>query len=170
MASEPRRGISGKHVQKGRPTGFSSITPFIVVSDPAAALRFYETVFGAKARGVVEMKVDGRSLIAHAEVVFDFGVLQLGAANTTYGLVLPPGDDKVCYSLALYVTDVDATAKLAEQNGARIREAPADFVSGDRFCSILDPVGIRWSLMTRVEDLSYEESEARVLEWSKSLS
>ncbi len=169
MANEPRRGISGKHTTDGRPNGYSSLTPFIAVSDPAAAIRFYETVFGAHARGVVEMTVDGNRVVAHAEVVFPFGVLQLGGANPAYGLVLPPGDGNVCYSIALYVTDVDAVVQKAEQNGAKVREQPADFVSGDRFASILDPVGVRWSIMSRVEDLSYEESEARVLEWSRSL-
>jgi uncharacterized glyoxalase superfamily protein PhnB len=169
MTNEPRRGISGKHADDGRPKGYSSLTPFIVVSDPAAALRFYETVFKAQIRGVVEMTVDGKRVVAHAEVVFPFGVLQLGGANPAYGLVLPPTDGHVCYSIALYVTDVDAVVQRAEQNGATVRERPTDFVSGDRFASILDPVGIRWSIMSRVEDLSYEESEARVLEWSRSL-
>ncbi|PXW34011.1 UNVERIFIED_CONTAM: hypothetical protein DES50_102636 [Williamsia faeni] len=35
-----------------------------------------------------------------------------------------------------------------------MREAPQTFVSGDRFASIRDPYGIRWSVMNRVEDLS----------------
>jgi PhnB protein len=52
--------------------------------------------------------------------------------------------------------------------GATVREAPADFVSGDRFASIRDPFGVRWSVMTRVEDLSEEESAARVREWARS--
>ena len=52
--------------------------------------------------------------------------------------------------------------------GATVREAPADFVSGDRFASIRDPFGVRWSVMTRIEDLSEEESAARVAEWAKS--
>jgi PhnB protein len=31
-------------------------------------------------------------------------------------------------------------------------------MSGDRFASIRDPFGVRWTVMTRVEDLSEEES------------
>jgi len=50
-----------------------------------------------------------------------------------------------------------------------VREAPSDFVSGDRFASIRDPFGVRWSVMTRVEDLSEEESAARVREWAQNL-
>jgi PhnB protein len=36
-------------------------------------------------------------------------------------------------------------------------------VSGDRYASVLDPFGVRWSIMTRIEDLSFEESHRRVM-------
>jgi hypothetical protein len=36
----------------------------------------------------------------------------------------------------------------------------------DRFASIRDPYGVRWSIMTRVEDLSEEESTQRVADWA----
>ncbi|MNR52615.1 Glyoxalase-like domain protein [compost metagenome] len=74
----------------------------------------------------------------------------------------------MCYSLGIYVPDVDDTYSLAVANGATVREQPANFVSGDRYCSILDPFGIRWSIMTRIEDIPEEESYRRVAEWSKS--
>ena len=54
----------------------------------------------------------------------------------------------------------------AEQAGAIIREPLTTFVSGDRYASIRDPFGVRWSIMTRVEDLSEEESNRRVEEWA----
>lgn len=44
----------------------------------------------------------------------------------------------------------------------KIREPIANFVSGNRFGSILDPFGVRWTIMTRIEDLSEEESHDRV--------
>ena len=46
----------------------------------------------------------------------------------------------------------------AEAAGAVIRESLSTFVTGDRHASIRDPFGVRWSVMTRVEDLSEEES------------
>lgn len=61
-----------------------------------------------------------------------------------------------------HVTAVDA--------GAGVREAPSTFVSGDRFASIRDPFGVRWSVMTRVEDLSEEESARRVATWAASFA
>lgn len=53
--------------------------------------------------------------------------------------------------------------------GGDASSAPlATFVSGDRFASILDPFGVRWSVMSRVEDLSEQESARRVAEWAAS--
>lgn len=162
-------GVTGEHTTNGRPHGYSALTPFIVVSDPAEAIRFYEAVFGAKTKSVTDVGTDGNSFIVHADIDFGNGYLQLGAANPDYHLVPPPGGGDACYSLGVYVPDVDRALELAVQHGATVREPAADFVSGDRYCSILDPFGIRWSIMTRVEDLSEEESARRVAEWSKSL-
>lgn len=159
----------GTHVTSGRPHGYSAITPFIVVTDPAGAIAFYENVFGAKAKNVTKMAHDGMTLIVHADIDFGSGYLQVGAATPAFGLVLPPGEGAACYSLGLYVPDVDRTFALAEASGAVVRERPADFVSGDRYCSIIDPYGIRWSIMTRTADISEEESFRRVEEWSRGL-
>lgn len=161
-------GMTGKHVRNGTPNGYTAITPFVVVNDPAEAIAFYETVFGAKAKSVTEFGDDGNKIIVHADIDFGNGFLQLGAANPAYRLVPPPGDGNACYSLGIYVPDVDRALDLAVANGATVREPAANFVSGDRYCSILDPFGIRWSIMTRVEDISEEESYRRVAEWSKS--
>ncbi len=162
-------GVTGEYTKNGTPNGYSAITPFIVVNDPAKAISFYETVFGAKAKSVTDVGVDGHSMIIHADIDFGNGYLQLGAANSTYQLVLPSGDGDVCYSLGIYVQDVDHAFSLAVANGATVREQPKNFVSGDRYCSILDPFGIRWSIMTRIEDISEEESYRRVDEWSKNM-
>jgi len=158
---------TGLHTQNGKPLGYTTITPFIVVSNPAEAIAFYEKVFGAKAKNVTEIVVNGTKMIIHADIDFGNGYLQLGAANPMFDLVLPPGDGKACYSLGIYVPDVDEKLALAVANGATVREPVAYFVSGDRYCSVLDPFGIRWSIMTRVEDISEEESFRRVAEWSK---
>lgn len=162
-------GATGTYTRNGLPNGYTAITPFIVVSDPEEAIAFYETVFGAKARSVTAVGEEGNKMIIHADIDFGNGYLQLGAANPAYRLVPPPGDNMACYSLGIYVPDVDAAFERAVANGATVREPAANFVSGDRYCSILDPFGIRWSIMTRVEDISEEESFRRVAEWSKSL-
>jgi len=163
--------VSGKYTKNGTPNGFTSLTPFITVKEPSEAIEFYKIVFNARVKDITEYTDgDGNKLIVHAELDFGNGFLQLGAANPTYKLVLPPDEDNACYSIGIYVINVDEVFENAVARGAKVREPVTNFVSGDRFGSILDPFGVRWSIMTRIEDLSEEESSRRVAQWAKSFS
>ncbi|UNK69910.1 VOC family protein [Microbacterium sp. H1-D42] len=155
-------GLTGIHTTDGRPNGATSLTPFLAIPGAAEAIAFYRDVFGARVVDVTEFS----GVVVHADLDFGKGMLQLGEPSPDYHLVAPPqgGDD--CYSMGVYVPDVDAVVARAVEAGATVREAPSDFVSGDRFASIRDPFGVRWSVMSRVEDLSEEESTARVAEWA----
>jgi PhnB protein len=153
---------TGAHTTNGVPHGLTSLTPFIVVPRAREAIAFYCDVYGARVVDVTEMG----GVVAHAVLDFGNGHLQLGEPVPDYHLVPPPSGDDDCYSLGLYCPDVDAVVARAEAAGAVVREAPSTFVSGDRFASIRDPFGVRWSVMTRVEDLSEEESARRVAEWA----
>ena len=158
---------TGQHTDHGVPHGFTSLTPFHTVQDAQGAIAWYERVFGARTVDVTHMP-DGKggTLVAHATLDFGRGRLQISDPMPDFGLVAPHEDDVVCSSIALFVPDVDAVVAEAQAAGATIREPLADFVSGDRFASIRDPHGLRWAVMTRVEDLSDEESAARVREWA----
>lgn len=163
MTSDLTAPVSGAHTTNGTPHGYSSLTPFIVVDDPSGALTFYRGVFGAR----VVNSTTFADTIVHAELAFPNGRLQLGAAQPDYHLVAPgPACEDVSYSFGLYCPNVDELLARAVAAGATLREPAMTFVSGDRFASIRDPFGVRWSLMTRVEDLSDEESDARVKEWA----
>lgn len=162
-------GATGNYTKNGIPNGVTSITPFIVVNNPSEAIEFYKNVFNARVKDITEFTDEkGNKIVVHAELDFGNGFLQLGAANPAYGLILPPDEDLVCYSLAIYVSDVDQIFEKAVARDAKVREPVANFVSGDRYGSILDPFGVRWSIMTRIEDLSEEESSRRIAEWAKS--
>jgi PhnB protein len=154
---------TGTHTTNGTPHGATSLTPFLAIPAARGAVDFYRDVFGARVVDVTEMG----GIVAHAVLDFGNGLLQLGEPMPDYGLVAPPEGDSDCYSIGLYCPDVDRMVARAEAAGATIREAPSTFVSGDRFASIRDPYGVRWSIMTRVEDLSEEESAQRVAEWAK---
>jgi uncharacterized glyoxalase superfamily protein PhnB len=164
-------GLSGKYTTNGTPKGFTSITPFIVIKNPSEAIEFYQAVFNARVKDITEFSDEsGKKIVVHAELDFGNGFLQLGAANPAYHLVLPPDGDNACYSLAIYVADVDQVFEHAVEKGAKVREPISNFVSGDRFGSILDPFGVRWTIMTRIEDLSEEESARKVREWAESFN
>ena len=160
--TEKNRAADGEHTTSGTPHGATSLTPFLAIVDARGAIDFYREIFGARVVDVTEMG----GVVAHAVLDFGHGLLQLGEPMPDYGLVAAPDGDQDCYSMGLYCPDVDAVVARAEEAGAVIREAPSTFVSGDRFASIRDPFGVRWSVMTRVEDLSEEESARRVAEWA----
>jgi PhnB protein len=156
------KAADGAYTTNGTPHGSTSITPFVVIPEARGAIDFYRDSFGARVVDVTEFG----GVVAHAVLDFGNGLLQLGAPMADYGLVPPPDGDQDCYSLGLYCPDVDATVARAVEAGATVREPATTFVSGDRFASIRDPFGVRWSVMTRVEDLSEEESARRVAEWA----
>lgn len=159
-------GATGAHTTDGRPNTATTLTPFLAIAGAKAALDFYRDVFGARVTDVTEF--DGQ--VVHAGLDFGLGLLQIGEPSAAYATVGAPQGDDDCYSIGIYVADVDAVTARAVAAGATIREEPSTFVSGDRFASIRDPFGVRWSVMTRIEDLSEEESAARVAEWAASAS
>ena len=158
----PRVGVTGEHTTAGIPHGVTSLTPFLAIEGAREAIDFYRDVFGARVVDVTEMG----GVVVHADLDFGHGRLQLGEPSPAHGLVPSPAGDADCYSIGLYCADVDAVVARAEAAGATIREAVSEFVSGDRFASIRDPFGVRWSIMSRVEDLSESESARRVAEWA----
>ncbi|KAA9148612.1 VOC family protein [Microbacterium lushaniae] len=164
MTTTDTRGVTGAHTTDGRPNTATTLTPFLAVPRARDALEFYRDVFSARVTDVTEF--DG--VVVHAGLDFGMGLLQLGEPSPQYGTVPPPGGDAACYSIGLYVADVDAVVARARAAGAIVREEPSTFVSGDRFASIRDPFGVRWSIMSRVEDLTEEESARRVAEWAAS--
>ena len=156
----------GTHTTHGVPNGVTSLTPFIAVPNARAAIDFYADVFDARVVDVTEIG----GVVAHAVLDFGHGQLQIGEPVAQFHLVPPPDGEDDCYSLGLYCADADSVTAKAEAAGATVREPLATFVSGDRFASIRDPFGVRWTVMTRVEDLSTEESARRVAEWAREQS
>jgi PhnB protein len=158
----PSRAATGRYTTDGVPHGSTSLTPFVAVARAEEALRFYAEVFGARVVDVTRMG----GVVVHADLDLGNGHLQLGEPAPAIHLVAPPGGDDACYSLGLYCPDVDAVVERAVAAGATLREPAADFVSGDRYASLRDPFGVRWTVMTRVEDLSEQDSAERVAEWA----
>ncbi|MDT5099748.1 MAG: PhnB protein [Mycobacterium sp.] len=145
------------------PEGYS-LTPFLCVEGASAAIDFYVAVFGAE---LVD-RIDGpNGTVAHAELDFGNGRLQLSDPNEAYQIAAADPAGFATHSVALYCGDTDAVVARAEKAGATIREPAQTFVTGDRFASILDPFGQRWTVMMRVEDVSAEERDRRMAEWAR---
>ena len=146
------------------PEGHTSLTPFLCIDGAAAAIDFYVSVFGAK---LVDRMDGPDGTVAHAELDFGNGRLQLGDPAEAYQIAAPDPKAPATHSMGFYCQDVDAVVAKAEQAGATVREPAQTFVTGDRFASILDPFGQRWTVMTRVEDVSPQERDRRMGEWAK---
>jgi PhnB protein len=146
------------------PEGYTSLTPFLCIDGASAAIDFYTSVFGAE---VVDRMDGPGGTVVHAELDFGNGRLQLADPNPDHQLAAPDPMAFATHSVALYCEDTDAVVARAEMAGATIREPVQTFVTGDRFASILDPFGQRWTVMTRVEDVSQEERDRRMAEWAR---
>jgi uncharacterized glyoxalase superfamily protein PhnB len=117
-------------MNKFTPTGWHTITPRIVVDDPAEMVKFLKAAFNA-----------------------------LGDYEEDRPAVMTIGDSKIMVSgvgprepmpafLYLYVANTDATYKLALKAGAVSLEPPADMPYGDRRAMIKDPFGNDWQIAT----------------------
>jgi len=144
------------------PKGFSAITPYISVKDAQKAIEFYKKAFGAKEVGRITMP-DGT--IGHAELEIGDSKILIANESPQWGNVSPEslGGSPVC--LCLYVDDVDAVFANAIKEGAKVQgemEVTNQFY-GDRAGSLIDPFGHIWTIMTHIEDVSFEEMQKRTV-------
>lgn len=152
-----------------RPEGFATLTPMIIVSPATDALRFYEEVFGAEVTTRMDTP-DG--VLLHCETQVGNSRLQLMDPNPQFAAVASdPQSDQTTFSLAIYLPDVDAALARARERGAVVREEAADFeVTGDRFASIRDPFGVRWTLMCRRTERTDEQIQQALDAWAASMT
>ncbi|MDD9207758.1 VOC family protein [Georgenia sp. 10Sc9-8] len=152
-----------------RPAGYTTLSPLVVVSPARAAIDFYTAVFGAR----VVTRMDGPDgAVWHCELDLGTGRMTVMDPNPTlHAVANDSSTDNATFSLAIYVPDVDATLAQARDRGARVREEADDFaVTGDRFASIQDPFGVRWTIMTRTSSRSDEEVQRNLDAWLASMS
>lgn len=99
-----------------KPSGYNSLSPYIIASDAQKMIDLLTTVFNAKVTRRFDLP-DGK--IMHAEVQIDDSVLMLGDSSEKY----PPNQSV----LHVYVEDADDTFNKAIAAG----------------CEVLEPVGQR---------------------------
>lgn len=135
------------------PDGYHTVTPYLLVDDASAILRFIEHAF----RGTIlsrHVSADGR--VMHAEAQIGDSRLMLGEANDEW-----PGMPTM---LHLYVEDVDAVYRRALEAGAASVREPQDMFYGDRTSGVRDAAGNQWWITTHIEDVSAEEMARRQAE------
>ena len=137
----------------------SAITPYLTVSGAEAAMDFYKNIFGAKEVGRLIMQPGNK--IGHAELAFGNAVLYLAEENPAWGNKSPTKVGGSPVTIALRISDVDATFKRAVEAGATVLEAVKDQFYGERSAALIDPFGHRWHVSTHIEDVSFAEMQKR---------
>jgi PhnB protein len=139
------------------PSGYHTITAYLVVHDAVAALDFYREAFGAVE--VMRFKgPDGR--ILHAEMTL--GDSRFMLADECQTVRSPRAYSGTTVSLHVYVPDVDAAFDRAVAVGVKVLRPVEDQFYGARSGTLEDPFGHIWSLATHQENISPEEMERRV--------
>ena len=144
------------------PEGYHSVTPYLVVDYANAAIKFYERAFGATEKFRLPMG----NRVGHAELQFGDSVIMLADEFPDMGHLGPKSRGGPTSSIMLYVEDVDRAFNKAINAGATQQRPLEDQFWGDRMGTLQDPFGHQWSLASHVEDVSEEEMQKRMEQFS----
>jgi uncharacterized glyoxalase superfamily protein PhnB len=131
---------------------FHTITPHLIVRDAPRAIEFYTRAFGA-AELYRNLAPDGKSVM-HAELMLGDSRFLLHDEFPEQNLLSPLAYQGTGVTLHLYVNDVDSVFAAAVDAGAEVLMPLEDCFWGDRYGILRDPFGHRWSVATRLKDLS----------------
>lgn len=142
------------------PEGYTAITPYISVKNAHKAIEFYKRAFGAKEIGRITMP-DGS--VAHAEIEIGNARIMLAEENEQWGNLSPQTLGGSPVGICLYVENVDEVYARAIREGATTtgEMEVKDQFHGDRSGTLTDPFGHKWTIMTHIEDLTFEELQKR---------
>ena len=141
------------------PEGYHTATPYLIVNQGAQALEFYKQAFGA----TEVMRFPGPAgKIMHAEIQIGDSHIMLADEFPEMGFRSPQAYGGSPVSIMLYVENVDALASRATAAGAKVLRPVQDQFYGDRSGTFTDPFGHVWTLATHKEDVSPEEMQKRV--------
>jgi PhnB protein len=126
-----------------------------VVRGVGRAVEFYQKAFGASEL-YRNLAPDGKTVI-HSELLLGASRFFIHDEFPAHGLLSPLGLNGTAVTLHLYVEDVDAMFQRAVDAGADVLMPVQDCFWGDRYGILKDPFGHKWSLASRLEDLSPAE-------------
>ena len=137
----------------------SEVIPYLYIKGAAQAIDFYARAFGA--RESYARITDGDGRVGHAEITIGKSTLMLADEHPEIGVVSPATLGGSHMSFFVNVEDVDTMVKRAVEAGGRVSRPVENKFYGHRAGEITDPFGYRWTLSTKIEDLSEEEVQKR---------
>jgi PhnB protein len=141
-----------------------TVIPRLCFKDARRAIEFYQRVFGAKE---IMRLVDPDQRIGIAQIQIGNARIMLSDEYPEFGAVSPETLGGSTVRIKLMVPDVDAVAERALAAGAKIVRPVEDQFYGERVGQIADPFGYTWIIATHKEDVSTEEMQRRLNEWSE---
>jgi uncharacterized glyoxalase superfamily protein PhnB len=133
------------------PDTYSTVTPYLVVTDAAKLVDFMKRAFGAREVHLMKMSTGD---IAHGDLVVGDSHIMLGQAHGPW-----PAQTT---SLYVYLPDCDAAYKQALAAGGTSVQEPQTQFYGDRHGAVKDPCGNTWWIATHVEDVPAADLEKRM--------
>jgi uncharacterized glyoxalase superfamily protein PhnB len=122
-----------------KPSSYNSVSPYLIVTDASAVIRFLAAVFDAVEVRRFSDPASGR--VIHAEVRLDDTIIML--CDGVEGWPAVPSHVHV------YVPNVDATYARALQHGATSIQAPVKKEDEDKRGGVKDAGGTTWWIATR---------------------
>lgn len=141
------------------PEGFSTVTPYLVVKGAAKAIEFYKKAFGAEE--LSRSCAQGTDQVMNAQLRIGDSMIMLNDEFPDFGNLGPSEERPSSVTIHLYVEDVDVVFERAVKAGAEVTMPVSDVFWGDRYGSLKDPFGHKWSIGTRIENLSPAEIAER---------
>lgn len=123
-----------------KPAGYSTVSPYLIVSNAAATIKFLQAVFAGE---VLRTVPDEQGRLMHAEVRVGETVVMLADSAPQW----PPAPAHV----HIYVEDVDDTYARAIAAGAASVQVPVKKDDEDKRGGVKDRGGATWWIATRVE-------------------
>jgi PhnB protein len=152
MKEDRSKGPSVKPI----PEGMHTVTPHLICAGAAEAIEFYKQAFGA-----VELSrmpgSDGK--LMHASIRIGDSVIMLNDEMPDWGSFGPKHLKGSPVTIHLYVENVDTAFEQAVRAGAKVTMPLDNMFWGDRYGTLEDPFGHRWSIATHVRDVSPEEMQ-----------
>jgi PhnB protein len=148
---------------KAKPDGYHSVTPYLIVDGAAEAIRWYGEALGAKE--VLRLPMGDK--IAHAEIKIGDSHVMLSDEWPDDDKLGPRSRGGATSMLMIYLDDVDAAFQRATAAGATVERPVEDQFYGDRSGTMVDPFGHSWTLATHVEDVSDDEMQRRMAQFSQ---
>jgi uncharacterized glyoxalase superfamily protein PhnB len=123
-----------------KPSGYTSVAPYLTVNDAQGTIDFLVRVFGAQA---LRMVPGSEGTVAHGEVRIDDTVIML--TDAVVGWPATPSH------VHIYVADVDAIFERALAAGATMVKRPIQDGDADKRGGFTDAGGTTWWVSTQVD-------------------